>query len=80
MITRLKAFLQIPMGRSLVIWERLMKQMSIAFHLPTVDMDRQVEEFVALPMEPTTSPVIHTCDPHVERPCSTSPSVSSHYR
>lgn len=67
---------KIPLGPSVGVWESLMRQMAIDIHLPSADMDKGVEEFVALPMQPASSPVVnHTCDPNVRRPCSTEPEV-----
>ena len=67
---------EIPLGPSVGVWESLMRQMAIDIHLPSADMDKGIDEFVALPMQPTLSAVDHTCDPNVRRPCSTETSVS----
>ena len=65
--------IKIPLGPSVGVWETLMRQMAINIHLPSADRDKEIDEFVARPMQPTLTPVDHTCDPRQRRPCTTEP-------
>ena len=65
--------IKIPLGPSVGVWETLMRQMAIKIHLPSADRDKELDEFVARPMQPTLTPVDHTCDPKQRRPCTTEP-------